>query len=148
MRDQSLIQNHFVKVILLGVLWCSAHISCLAVDLTDLNQMRVFDDKAKLLETFAKEKVLVKTNEFVVSGKRFLFVSAYPYSGADTIDLYCYESHGGSLRLVAFSFVYEPSQRTLTFNLEGRKIVVLDGKTEVLTIHARGEVPNKSGSSP
>jgi len=49
--------------------------------------MRTFDTVAEMLQVFEKAQVPVRTNVVKLGESKMLFVSAYPYSGANTIDL-------------------------------------------------------------
>ena len=72
-------------------------------------------------------------------------MACYPYSGADTIDVYVFVKHGTMWRIQTVHYALNPTNRHLHVKEPGDRIEVLDGSRQLIGILAF--VPHKQKES-
>jgi len=66
-------------------------------------------------------------------GEDYFVIASYPYSGADTIDLYCFRQYGAKQwRVEMLYFALGPKTRELTVVEKTSGLIVRDGGRELL----------------
>src|SRR6266567_1568392 len=66
---------------------------------------RFFKSLDELKSAFEKHKVPILVQEMAVSGNKYVFVTAAPYSGVNSVDLYCYQYTGANWSLYTSTFL-------------------------------------------
>ena len=95
-----------------------------------------FDSPTAIEQFFAAKDVRIKTFQIAIHKKDIFCLAAYPYSGSDTIDFFCFRRHGAKWRIQMLYFALNPRTRDLTLLETNQQIVLKDGDRELITITA------------
>ena len=77
----------------------------------------------------------MKVYQLTPKSDQYFWVAAYPYSGVDTIDLYCFVHNGPrQWRVQMLYFALRPKTRTLTVLEHETSMIVKDGDQELVRV--------------
>jgi len=86
---------------------------------------------------FKTDNVPTKTKQLKVAGLDYYCLAAFPYSGASTVDVYCYVHDGDVWRLHMLYFALLPKYRKIDFVAGRDTITVKDATTKLITMHVK-----------
>src|SRR5580704_1304946 len=78
-----------------------------------IENRRFFRNLDDLKDAFQKYNVPLQTQEIAVADRKYVFVTAAPYSGMDSIDLYCYQYTGLNWSLYTVTFLTHSKSRRI-----------------------------------
>ncbi len=100
-----------------------------------IHRLNSLSSTNEIAGVFAEKNIPVKVYQLPKQVDRYFWVAAYPYSGLDTIDLYCFVHHGPrQWRVQMLYYALHPKTRTLTVHEQGSSMIVEDGDLELVRV--------------
>lgn len=93
-----------------------------------------YDSINQIKEWFQKREVPISSREISTKNQKFLFVTAYPYSGANSLDLYCYRLEDTVWSLCALVFITQSKSFSVDIQQEAKYLNVLHDQVSILKI--------------
>ena len=93
-----------------------------------------FGSVQEITNYFQKVKVPIEVLELKNFSKEHFLFAAFPYSGLDTIDVYCYVKYGEQWDIKMLYFHLRPKARSLTVEETADQIVVFCAKEEFIRL--------------
>jgi hypothetical protein len=100
----------------------------------DATKIYSFSSIQEITNFFSTAKIDIEPLELKIFKKDHFLFSAFPYSGKDTIDLYCYVKYGEQWVLQMLYFHLRPRQRHLRAEESATQILVSCGEEEVVRL--------------
>jgi hypothetical protein len=105
----------------------------------DTDRLIGFTSTNEIIDFFAGHNTPVTSYPLALHTDQYFWLAAYPYSGLDTIDLYCFVHHGPrQWRIQMVYFALSPKTRNLTVVEGETRMVVKDGDEELVTVSVNG----------
>jgi len=95
-----------------------------------------FASTSAILEQFRKAAVPFDLKELRGGEQRYAVVQAYPYSGADTTEVYCFVNRGGKWLIFAKAVLWKTRPKSASFVANGDQVSVIAGGKTVLSFNA------------
>jgi hypothetical protein len=93
------------------------------------------DETTSNIDNYFRDKdVPIKTKKITVGEFDYYCIAAYPYSGVNTIDVYCFVHDGDIWRLHMLYYALNPPTRALEFKTEDRTITVYGDRKKLVTM--------------
>ena len=123
-------------LLFVGYLLCSETVRAQAnfSAIHDTSRLMWFANTNDIARHFETNKISVVTYPLKRYADDYYWVAAYPYSGADTIDLYCFRHHGPQQwRIQMVYFALSPETRKLTLIEQETEFVIRDGDRQLIS---------------
>jgi hypothetical protein len=100
-----------------------------------IHRLNSFSSTNEILSFFAGRNISIEAYQLPQQVDRYFWVAAYPYSGPDTIDLYCFVHHGSrQWRVQMLYYALHPKTRRLTVLEQGTSMIVKDAEQELVRV--------------
>ena len=124
----------------LGSLFCSESVHAQAnfPAVHNTESLMWFSSTNDITRHFETSKVSVVTYRLKQHADDYYWLAAYPYSGSDTIDLYCFRHHGPQQwRIQMVYFALSPETRRLTLVERDGEFIIKDGDRQLIAYAAK-----------
>ncbi len=127
-------QKLFLPVVLLAA-WLAAAgpASSNFEALQDAGRLRRFASTNALTHLFQTNSLSFEVPALKRHARDYFWVVSYPYSGVDTIDLYCFRRYSNNWTLQMLYYAFRPTDRHINILEEEGQFVVKNGGKQLLT---------------
>jgi len=100
----------------------------------NLSNFPLFKSVQEATNFFGKAEIVIKVLKLTQFEHDHLLLAAYPYSGKDTIDVYCFVKYGDYWVIKMLYFHLRPKARHLRVEESADQIMVYCGKEELVRL--------------
>jgi len=102
--------------------------------LHNMSRLSLFASTNQITQYFRTNSLSFEAPPIRRYSDRYFWVISYPYSGLDTIDIYCFRGEPGGWRVQMLYFALKPKDRHMSVVEEESRFVVRNGNTQLLTL--------------